>query len=274
MRTLSAKNLINRYIEFIAAGFSVTVLDEGVEVIHTPFLLPNNDFLSVGLSNGPDGDPEKLSLSDFGCVSDFFFGEGRSIEKEDMLKRWASEIAARLDIELSSSELSTVCQADDAHVSLYLLLQAIAGVTHLVHAKQSRKPGDFLSELKGWVSESLPEDLPFETDHRIQIGIGRDVGMKPVEIEIDAAVLHPTPKFIQGATSGPSAFRVAAIYQSLSKHGLDYNGAIVYNEAGSGWSDFYRGIAEDSPADIVLPYSAKDDLLEWAVEEKKSPELE
>ena len=264
MKALSAERVISRYIEFIDAGFSVTRIDD-VEVIRTPFLLPNNDFLSVALHDSPDGDPQKLSLSDFGCVSDFFFCEGRSLEKEDTLRRWASEIAANLDIELSESGLSTVSQVSDAHVSLYLLMQAIAGVTHLVHAKQPRKLGDFSSELKGWVSDSLPEDQPFETDYRIEVDIGRHAGMKPVEIEIDAVVLRPTPKFIQGAPSGPSAFRAAAIYQSLTKHGLEYSGAIVYNDTAPNWSDFYRGIAEDSPADIVLPYSARDDLLRWAV---------
>ena len=100
MNTSFAEKGVADLLAYLSENFRIEER-AGIQVVHTPFLLPNHDCISIGMMPPENGRADEIVLSDMGSVSDFFFTEGRSLEEEPALQDTASAITSRLGVSLA-----------------------------------------------------------------------------------------------------------------------------------------------------------------------------
>lgn len=262
MSTSVAEKAVSELLSYLRDNFQVEERAD-VEIIHTPFLLPNHDCISIGITPSESAE-EEFRLSDIGSVSDFFFTEGRSLEGDQGLLDTAKAITSRLGVDLQLPDIAVETVAEEMGQDLYLLMLAALGIASQYDSKRRDRRLDFPTEVKGWISDRMaPEGVGFQTDHVVPVQVRRDGAVHRVEYRVDAAVLYERPKFIQAVGNTSASYRAALTYHSFNGHNVPYEGAIVYNEAAPGWSTHHTGVLEDSPAQLVVPDSRRDEVLDW-----------
>ncbi|MEA3401361.1 MAG: hypothetical protein U9R79_09005 [Armatimonadota bacterium] len=263
MTTNLANRVARDFLSYFAENLIVEERHE-IGLVHTPFVLPDDTSISIGVSPAEGG---QIALTDLAAVSNFFFTEGRSLEEEMSLRRAADTMASRFGVRLVLPEIQILTTADRLGLDALTFTQALISIAGLYDRRQRRAKPDFTTRVKALVSERIPQDLPLIMDHRITIALSEREAPDEVSYNVDAAVLYESPKFLQAVGSASAAYRVATVYHALTYHGLRFLGAIVYNEQSPGWADHYRTVLEDTPATFVVPSHRQDEVIGWLQEE-------
>ncbi len=227
-------------------------------IVHTPFVMPDDTCISIGVSETADG---RVQLSDLAIVSNFFFTEGRSLEDEPSLQASAKTIAARFGVQITAPEIMLCTEEPRVGMDALTFAQALMSIASLYDRRHRRARPDFTTRMKARLAERLPAGIPFHPDHTITVPLPEY--QNTVSYSVDAAVLYEHPKFVQAVGGASSAWRVATVYHALRQHNVDYSGAIVYDEEGKSWTDRYRTVLEDTPAGLVVPASREDEVFDW-----------
>lgn len=258
-----AEDVARSFAGYLTESLSVDARGE-TGVVRTPFLLPNNEAIAVGVRLIDHND--RIELTDMGCVSDFFFANGKSLADDAGLQDAAMAISRRFRVTVTSSQISIEADLSRAAVALYVLAHAAVSLASVEEGLPKKPSVDFPTTVKSWIAETAPSSVRVETDFRIPVLVERDAHRHDVEYEVDAAFFHDgaAPRLLQAVGNGPSAYRAAFIYQSLVSHRITHPSALLYNEEAAGWSRRYVAVLEDTPAEIVVPYSQRRAVMEWA----------
>jgi len=260
---MSTTTAADRVVGDLADYFTKNLIVEHREdagVIHTPFLMPDDTCISIGVSEAPGGG---IELNDLAIVSNFFFTEGRSLEDEVSLRNSAQVIAARFGVQVTPPHIRLRTEQPRLGMDALTFAQALMSIASLYDRRQRRVQADFTTRVKARLAEKLSPDLPFAPDYTITVPLSGNDGADTVEYTVDAAVLYQRPKFLQAVGGASSAWRVATVYHALHRHGVGYSGAILYDDEGARWADRYRTVLEDTPAQIVVPAARENEVLDW-----------
>ena len=258
-----AEDVARRFAKYLMAALRVSAQGE-TGVVHTPFLLPSNEGIAVGVRaldhNG------RVELTDLGCVSDFLFTNGKSLAEDSGLQDAASAISRRFGVTVTPSQISIEADLEQAAVAVYVVAHAAMSLASVEEGLPKRPTVDFRATVKSWIAEVAPTDIRVETDFSIAVSIERGAHRRHVKYDVDAAFFRDggPPRLLQAVGNGPASYRAAFICQSLASHDITYPSALLYNEQAPGWSSRYVAVLEDTPAQFIAPYSERESVMKWA----------
>jgi hypothetical protein len=123
--------------------------EDGACRLLTPFYLPDNTQLTVGVIQQEDG---SFEVTDFGETDDFLYLSGLTIPKEDQRLVRAGN---RFGVDATSGEIRKFASVAELPDAIDDVIHAILDVSYLVYTKQTPKPPTFTAEIDKLFSDEV-----------------------------------------------------------------------------------------------------------------------
>lgn len=250
---MNCEDIITAYVDTLKERFIVEPTDSGC-VIHTPYLDPSNDVLSIYIEkiNG------HFKISDMTQAFEYLFLRGIDIKPKTRQKWYLDSTLSRLKVVLDINELYVTVVKEDIPDGILRLIEAIRSVESLILTARIRKYTDFGEEVAGWLRDN---DIIFDRKKEY-IGASGPINVDFVIPRAD------TPVFMYALHSDSRSWaarltdRTIVNWMDLKKAEIDFYSVCVLDDIidEDVWSGSFRRLK--TYTETVLFWEDKDTLKE------------
>ncbi len=159
--------IVKRCLEQLSTGFSVEP-SEGGCILHTPYLDPDNDPISIAI--GREGD--QYIVTDMTDTMGFLFLHGIDLKPKSKQRWYLETTVRRLDVGFRGSELFATASEEELPDAIFRLLEAVRSALHLTYTAKTRSNLAFSDDVSAWLREN---DLQAEERKQLIGAAGKPV---------------------------------------------------------------------------------------------------